>query len=248
MNETLKTIHSMRTIHGNFSSQDVKDEDIDVILDACVRAANASARQSYSIVVVKDRELMKELSGFAGSRTLVFCVDFNRIIDTANHLKHSFSADWIFPFITGVTDTTLAAQNAAVAAKSLGIDSLFTNGIHRGDMTRVYDLLDLPEKYCFPLIALVLGYPDEEPEYQKGRLNGPGIVHHDKYHRLTGDELDDIVTQYDDPDRHLALNEMWRKGDYDHYLDWLYKVWSARGVKPEGKAQMAEILENVGFI
>ena len=114
--------------------------------------------------------------------------------------------------------------------------------------TRVYDLLDLPEKYCFPLIALVLGYPDKKPDYQKGRLNGPGIVHYDKYHKLTSDELDDIVTQYDDPDRHLALNEMWKKGDYDHYLDWLYKVWSARGVKPEGKAQIAEILEKTGFI
>ena len=248
MNETLNTIHNMRTIHGNFSSQEIKDEDLNTILDACVCAANASARQSYSIVVVKERDLMKKLTGFAGSRALVFCVDFNRIIDTANHLNHSFSADWIVPFITGCTDTNLAAQTAAIAAKSLEIDSLFTNGIHRGDMKRVYDLLGLPEKYCFPLIALILGYPNKEPDYFKGRLNGPGIVHHNKYHRLTHDELDEIVRQYDDPDRHLALNEMWKKGKFDHYLDWLYEVWSVRGVKPEGKPQMTEILEEIGFL
>ena len=43
MNETLKTIHSLRTIHGNFSDQEVSSEDLNTILEACVRAANASA-------------------------------------------------------------------------------------------------------------------------------------------------------------------------------------------------------------
>ena len=47
MNDTIKTINSLRTIHGNFSEREIKDEDIRVILGACVRAANASARQSY---------------------------------------------------------------------------------------------------------------------------------------------------------------------------------------------------------
>ena len=53
-NETLKTIHSLRTIHGNFSDKAVPDDTIRLIIGASVRAANASAYQSYSIVVVKD--------------------------------------------------------------------------------------------------------------------------------------------------------------------------------------------------
>lgn len=126
----------MRSIHGNFSLQEITDEDLEIILDACVRAANASARQSYSIIVVKDRNLMKELSGFPGSKALVFCVDYNRIIDATEHLGQQFSEDGVIPFVTGSTDTILAAQTAAIAAKSMGIDSLFTNGIHRGDIAR----------------------------------------------------------------------------------------------------------------
>ena len=63
-NETLQTIHSQRSTHGNFTAREVSDEDVQMILDAAVRAANASARQSYSIVVVEDRELMKALCGF----------------------------------------------------------------------------------------------------------------------------------------------------------------------------------------
>jgi nitroreductase len=248
MNETLKTIQSLRTIHGNFTTQEVKNEDMKTILDTCVNAANASARQSYSIIVVKDRDLMGKLSGFVGSRTLIFCVDYNRIIDTAKHLNQTFSADGVVPFVTGGIDTILAAQTAAIAAKSLGIDSLFTNGIHRGDINRVYKLLDLPEKHCFPMIALVLGYPDQEPAYQKGRLNGAGVIHYDKYHNLTTEELDELVRQYDDQEKHLAVNDIWKKEGFDHYLDWFYKIWSARGGKPEGKSQMAEILEKNGFM
>ena len=52
MNETIKTIHSLRTIHGDFSDKKIPDSDFDAILDASVRAANASARQSYSIIVI----------------------------------------------------------------------------------------------------------------------------------------------------------------------------------------------------
>jgi nitroreductase len=247
-NETLRTIHNLRSTHGNFSEREISDTDLRVILDAAVRAANASARQSYSIIVVEDRERMLKLSGFQGSKALVFCVDYNRIMDATEHLGHTFSAEGIVAFVTGSTDTILAAQTAAIAAWSLGIDSLFTNGIHRGNMTRVYDLLDLPERHCFPLILLVLGYADEEPRYLKGRLNGPGVIHWNKYHRLTDAELDDLVAQYDDPKTHLGLNDVWREQGMAHYLDWFYTVWSRRGGQPTGKSQMFELVGQSGFL
>jgi hypothetical protein len=213
-----------------------------------VCAANASALQSYSIVVADDRNLMKKLSGFTGSKALVFCVDYNRIIDAAGHLGHQFSVDGVISFVTGSTDTILATQTATIAAKSLGIDSLFTNGIHRGDMTRVYELLGLPEKYCFPLIMLVLGYPKEEPNYLKGRLSGPGVFHFGKYHRVAVDELEVLVQQYDDPEKHLGLNNTWKQKGFEHYLDWFYTVWSTRSGKKDGKSQMYEIMERIGFL
>ena len=73
MNDTLKTIHSLRSIHGNFSSKEMKDEDLDIILNACVRAANASNRQSYSIIVIKDKKVMRKLCSYCGSKVLIFC-------------------------------------------------------------------------------------------------------------------------------------------------------------------------------
>ena len=92
-NETLETIHSLRSTHGNFTEQEVSDEDFQAILAAAVRAANASARQSYSIVVVEDSALIKQLCGYVGSKGLVFCVDYTRIIDTAELLDRLSALD-----------------------------------------------------------------------------------------------------------------------------------------------------------
>jgi len=247
MNETLKTLHSLRSIHGNFSDREVSGEDLQIILNASVRAANASARQAYSIIVVEDRDLMRQLCGYAGSKLLLFCVDSNRLVAMAEHLGHTYLEESVVSFVTGSTDTILAAQTAAVAAKSLGIDSLFTNGVHRGDMNRVFKLLDLPEKRCFPLIALVLGYPLQEPEYQKGRWTGAGVIHYGTYHPITTEELDTLVQHYDDPDVHMGLNDAWKDQGFAHYLDWFFEVWIGRGGPKTGKSQMFELLERAGF-
>jgi nitroreductase len=86
MNETIETIHGLRSTHGDFSARQVSDEDPATILDASVQAANASARQSYSIVVLDDPETMHKLTGYRAARMLLYCVDFNRVGDTAEHL------------------------------------------------------------------------------------------------------------------------------------------------------------------
>ncbi len=91
-NETLRTIHSLRSTHGNFSDKEVTDEDLRTILNAAVRAANSSARQCYSIVVIEDRKLMKQVTQYAGSKALIFCVDYNRLIDTAGYLGYTYDA------------------------------------------------------------------------------------------------------------------------------------------------------------
>jgi nitroreductase len=251
-NETLKTIHGLRTIHGDFSDKAVPDETIRLILDASVCAANAAAYQSYSIIVVRDGATIEKLTGYRGSCLLLYCLDYTRIFDAAAHLGYRFAGANMESFVTGSTNTILAAQTAVIAARSLGVDSLLTNGIHRGDMQRVWDIVGLPERYCFPLIALVLGYAAKEPAFTKGRLSGPGVVHLGKYRRLTETELDEIVRQYDDESRHLGLVEDWDQKGHEHYLDWLYKDWlrvpAAQSPQPEPtESQIWRFIRKSGF-
>ena len=228
MNETLQTIHSLRTIHGDFSEQEISAADLNQILEATIRAANASARQSYSIIVLDDRTKMRELLSYQGSRAIIFCVDFTRILATARHLGHVFDNDDIIGFINGTIDTMLAAQTAVIAAKSLGIDSLVTNGLHRNNLDQVYKVLQLPETSCFPLITVVLGYPRQEPSFQKGRLRSEFVVHFGQYHLPTEEQLEQIVAEYDDHSRRIGLIDDWEQQGFQHYLDWFYTNWSGK--------------------
>ena len=184
-NDTIKTIQNLRTIHGNFTDKEIPDETIELILKSSIRAANASNSQAYSIIVVKDRQKMQQVCTYQGSCMLLYCVDRTRIVTSAESLDHTFYPDNMEYFVTDCISTSFAAQTAVIAARSLGLDCLTTNGIHRGDMQRIWDILDLPEKYCYPLIAVVVGYPTQEPDHKMGRLDGAGIIHREKYQQLT---------------------------------------------------------------
>jgi nitroreductase len=248
-NETLKTINKLRTIHGNFTDQEISEKHLQQILQATIRAANSSNMQTYSIVVIKDKQKMKDVCGYQGSRLLLYCVDYTRIKASADLLNHPYHPDSITHFITGSTNTILAAQTAAIAARSLGIDYLLTNGIHRGDMERVWKILNLPKTHCFPLIAMVLGYPDKEPAFKKGRLDGLGIVHYDNYHTPSEKELNQITEKYDDKEEHIALISDWDEQGHTHYQDWLYKVWLKRNAKPTAnETQMYGLLKRSRFV
>ena len=246
MNETIKTIQQLRTIHREFSDKTISEDDLETILNAAVHAANASARQSYSIIAISDKEKIKQISEYAGDKMLVFCVDFTRITDLANYLGHDFDANDMIGFVTGSTDTILTAQTACIAAKSLGIDSLFTQrGLHRRDISKVFSILNLPDKHCFPLVALLLGYPKTEPTFQKGRLYNKGVIHREVYHKLTDEEKRELVSEYDDVNKHLGLIENWRKQKgIKHYLDWFYTKWSWH----VDTRQFVSVLRKIGFL
>jgi nitroreductase len=246
-NETLKSIRSLRTIHGNFLDKPIPEEALQTILKASVRAANTSNMQNYSIVVVKDREKMKQVCTYQGGCLLVYCVDYNRMKTLAEHLGYSFYPDNMNCFCLASIDAVLAIQTAAITARSLGIDYLITNGIHRGDMDRQWKLLDLPPKYCFPLIAMVLGYPTEEPAFLKGRLDGPGVIHYEKYHQLTKEEKDEMIRQYDDPQRHLALDGR-KPGQTPHYMDWVFTQWWPAPKPTEQETPILRFIKRSGFM
>jgi nitroreductase len=247
-NETLKTIANLRTIHGNFLDKDVPEAALRQILQASVRAANASNTQTYSIIVVKDRALMQQVCTYRGGCLLLYCVDYNRLKASAESLGHPYYPGNIVDFVTASINAAFAAQTAVIAARSLGLDCLTTNGIHRGDMDRVWKLLDLPPTHCFPLIAVVLGYPAQEPDHRMGRLDGPGVIHEGKYQRLTKDQVDEITRRCDDSQQHLALNDTWKTEGYKHYLDWYFKAWGAASRPTEKETQMLRLLKRSGFV
>lgn len=248
-NDTLNVIHNLHTTHGNFSHKEIPEADLEQIRLASVHGANSSNMQTYSIILVKDRQKIKDITTYEGSALFLFCVDFNRLIDCAKQLGHAYYPDNMTNFVTASINTTIAAQTAVIAAQSLGLDTLLTNGIHRGDMQRVWDILELPQEKCFPLIALVLGYATEEPLYHAGRLDGVGIFHEEKYHKLTTEEINEIIATYDNKEKHLGLYENWDQDGHAHYLDWLHSYWLGRASEPtKSETAVFSFIKRSGFV
>jgi FMN reductase [NAD(P)H] len=251
MNETLGVIESLRTVHGNFTDELISESDIDTIIDATLHTANASARQSYSIIVIDKKDEMDAICSYKGSHVFVFCIDYTRLKETAHVLDCEFDNDNIVGFITGAVDTILAAQTAVIAAKSLGIDSLITNGLHRKNLNDVYEILKLPQTSCFPLIAVVFGYNAKEETPKKGRLGRDYLIHRNEYRHLSNQQLLNSISEYDDKIKHIGLIDNWEEMGYKHYLDWFYNKWTGKPNKEkviEGKIkEFQERLITSGF-
>ena len=127
--------------------------------------------------------------------------------------------------MTASVDVILAAQTAVIAAKSLGIDSLITNGIFRKPLENAWKLLELPEKWCFPLISVVFGYPNQEPVHKKGRLDPENILHQESYQPYTADRIEACIRETDRPARHLGMIDNWKELGFSHYFEWFYSKW-----------------------
>jgi nitroreductase len=222
MNAALQVLDSLHTTHGNFSDRPLAPDDLGAILHASVRAANASNAQNYAIVVVEDPAVMQLICGYRAAVTLVYCADTQRNIDMAEHLGCEYSPDPAWLLTTCVVDAALAAQNAVVAATSMGVDSLITNGIHRGDPQRVWEALDLPRRNCLPVLALCLGYAEEPPPQKRGRLCDPGVVHWGRYCRPDAASRDRLVALYDDSANGLS-DGSWRKQGHPNFLTCFFK-------------------------
>jgi nitroreductase len=246
--DALETIHTLRSTHGGFSpDREIPESDLRTILGASVRAATASHRQSYSIVVVRDKETMGKVSDYVASACLVYCVDFTRLTDLAGRLGEQFYGGGLLLFLAGWADALLAAQNAAISARALGIDSLFTNSVHRHPLAEIYAALDLPEQRCFPAIALLLGYDTRPSPHKTGRLGGPGVVHYERYSRMDEGSMADMIAQYDNPESGLQLTAGWRDQGFQHYLNWYFQ----RGARRPNAAKNQEIYEHLaraGFL
>ena len=88
---------------------------------------------------------------------------------------------------------TIAAQNAVVAAESLGIGSCYIGDIMENCEAH-RELLHLP-KYVFPCCMLVFGFPTQQQIQRKKPLRSPmdSIVHENAYHEMDAAELESLL-------------------------------------------------------
>jgi len=219
-------LNNLHTTHGNFTDKPVSEPDLKLILNSSVKGANASNRQSYSIIVIRGADNVKNITGcgYGSPVALVYCADYNRIYKVGERLGYACDYDNLFNYLTAHTDAIIAAQTAVMTAASLGIGNMYTNAIHnlpRKDIRELCTQLEIPEEHCFPVIAVLLGYEDGSHP-KAGKLDGKGVIHYDKYTPLSAADTDDIIKKVNNPDNHFGD----ANGCKD-YLEYYYTKWSA---------------------
>ena len=193
-----------------FSPVPVNDSDLDKILNSAFRASNTGNMQAYSIIVTRDPDLRKELWEAHFKQNMVlqapvhltFCADFNRFTKWCEQRYADPGYDNFLSFLTGAIDAIIAAQNAVVAAESLGLGACYL-GTATWMAPRLIEILELP-KMVVPVTSIVLGYPDEDPGLTD-RLPQEGIVHYEKYVDYTPGDIDRIHAEKESLESTLQL-------------------------------------------
>ncbi|PFA69523.1 oxygen-insensitive NADPH nitroreductase [Bacillus sp. AFS015802] len=189
MNETIENILKHRSIR-EFKNEPLTDEQIRTIVTSAQAASTSSYIQAYTIIGVKDPVKKKKLAELAGNQKyveenghfFVFCADLYR---------HEKIGEWeeadVTPalestekFMVALIDASLAAQNASIAAESMGLGICYIGGI-RNDLDSVSEVLGLPER-VIPLFGLAVGIPENHSDI-KPRLPLESVYHEDSYNR-----------------------------------------------------------------
>ena len=168
MNETLRVLKERRSIR-KYKAEQIKDAELDAILEAGTWAPTGKGLQSPVMVVVQDRETLDilsqanaEIMGTPGTDT------FYGAPTAVVVLADSEAANW-------VQDGSLVMGNLMIAAASIGVGSCWINRAREYfDMPAGKEMLKkwgLDEKYRGVGIC-ILGYADGPAPAPKPRKEG----------------------------------------------------------------------------
>jgi nitroreductase len=187
-NETIASLLDHRSVRG-FLPDPVPAGTLETLVAAAQSAATSSNMQFWSAIAVTDPAKRKILAEIAGDQKhieqcpLYICwvADLSRNQRVGEGQKTELeSMPWLETFMVACIDAALAAQNAVVAAQSIGLRTVYI-GAMRNDPVRVAELLGLPPK-AFVVFGLCVGTADPKAKNEvKPRLPQSIVLHHDGY-------------------------------------------------------------------
>lgn len=196
MTNTIKELMNRKSVRS-YTDREITAEAREAILLSAMAAPTAGNQQMYTIIDVKDQARKEELAILCDNQpfiakaklVLVFCADFRKWYDAFIEGGASPRKPGVGDQMLGVTDACIAAQNAVVAAESLGIGSCYIGDVME-NCEKMKEFLQLPQ-YVFPCAMLVFGYPTkqqlERPKPKRCKLED--IVCVDTYHTKNKEEL-----------------------------------------------------------
>ncbi|MBV8192019.1 MAG: NADPH-dependent oxidoreductase [Alphaproteobacteria bacterium] len=187
-NDVIASLLEHRSVRA-YRPDPLPDGTLETLVAAAASAATSSNMQWWSAIAVTDPAVKKELAAIAGNQKhieqcplyLAWVADMARNQRISETEKVTFEAmPWLETFMVACLDVALAAQNAVVAAESLGLGTVYI-GAMRNDPVRVARLLGLPAQ-AFVVFGLCVGYADSAAKAEvKPRLPQSAVLHHGRY-------------------------------------------------------------------
>lgn len=208
LNQVMEVLMKRKSVRA-YEEREVSAEVRAEILKATLRAPTAGNLMLYSILDITDQKVKDKLAvtcdhqPFIARAPLVwiFLADYQRWYDyfLASGVEElcarrglAFEKPLEADLFLACCDAMIAAQNAVIAAESLGLGSCYI-----GDIMEQYEthreLLDLPP-YVFPIGMVVFGYPTQQQKEREltSRFDEKVIVFQNKYRRLDKADFDEM--------------------------------------------------------
>ncbi|WP_318530731.1 oxygen-insensitive NADPH nitroreductase [Companilactobacillus jidongensis] len=204
MNSTIENMLQHVSVRS-FTNQPVTSQQKNNLVAAAQHGSTTEFVQAFSIIEITDSTLRNKLSDITVSSThvrkadtfYVFVADLHR---QANILrKNNQSLDSIKnmeALLLTTIDTTIAAQNMAIAAESMGLGICYIGSL-RNNISQVAELLQLPD-FTIPLFGMTIGVPSSKNQL-KPRMAPSNQVAINSYNEAQFNDLssyDKIVKNY----------------------------------------------------
>jgi len=210
-NETIGLLLSHRSVRG-YRPDALPAGTLETLIAAAQSAATSSNLQTWSVIAVTDPAKKAELAKLANNQKHIeqcplFLVWLADIARNQRMGAEEGVALEVMPyqetFLVAAIDAALAAQNAVVAAESLGLSTVYIGAL-RNHPLEVAKVVDLPSG-TFGVFGMCVGYA-AAPAEVKPRLPQDVVLHHERYDS-TGEQAhraayDAVMTQFS------ARNEM----------------------------------------
>ncbi|MBD3886073.1 NADPH-dependent oxidoreductase [Phormidium tenue FACHB-886] len=247
-NETLTTLLSHRSVRA-YLPDALPSQTLETLVAAAQAAATSSNLQTWSVVAVEDPTRKNTLAQLAGNQAhirqcplfLVWLADLARLRQLASQREMPAEGlDYLEMFVMATIDAALAAQNATIAAESLGLGTVYIGGM-RNHPEQVADTLQLPP-HLFAVFGLCVGYPDvAKPAAIKPRLPQSAVLHRETYNFA---QQEAAIAQYNEVMQQFYQSQQMNVGG-----DWvehsLKRVATAQTLN--GRDRLREALQQLGF-
>ncbi|ODT20764.1 MAG: hypothetical protein ABS54_13780, partial [Hyphomicrobium sp. SCN 65-11] len=177
-NDVIASLMGHRSVRG-YQTTPPPPGTLEILIAAAQSAATSSNLQTWSVMEVTDPEKLKVLAEVAnGQKHIIECPIFLVFIADLSRNERLGKAEgatlevlpYLDAFLVASIDAAMAAQNAVIAAESLGLSTVYIGAL-RNNVTRVAELLELPSG-AGPVFGLCIGYAKPE---SAGELHQPPI-------------------------------------------------------------------------